>query len=346
MGTKKLSRSSARTPGTDLGSEDHQLRVFQKTLATCLALPAAGWVVDEPVTVLAVEYDGRPRRGLSARCRTGRGGEHQVALADVRFPDGSEAEREVARYRAWLDLATPTPPASSARAGAVRPGGDVDLSHPVDLVVVSVKDRAARCQLVGSDERITLRCPRLWTAVPGEIVTVRPQKRWRYAGHPYLSGEISATRVDAAALGLAPLRLEPRGTWEPSEEYWGEEREPLEEWAQDVIAQGPRPEFEMEQVLPGSDPDEPDLDPIIEANETKDAGHPARARRMLMALLEKDLRCLDAHAHLGNLAFDHWPQEALRHYEVGVRIGELSLPRFELPAVRDRRPWAPDLYSR
>lgn len=44
-----------------------------------------------------------------------------------------------------------------------------------------------------------------------------------------------------------------------------------------------------------------------------------------MALLEADLRCLDAHAHLGNLVFDHTPHEALRHYEVGVRLGELSL---------------------
>jgi hypothetical protein len=37
------------------------------------------------------------------------------------------------------------------------------------------------------------------------------------------------------------------------------------------------------------------------------------------------LRCLDAHAHLGNLAFEHDPALAIRHYEVGVRIGELSL---------------------
>jgi hypothetical protein len=38
-----------------------------------------------------------------------------------------------------------------------------------------------------------------------------------------------------------------------------------------------------------------------------------------------DLRCLDAHAHLGNFVFDHSPEEALRHYEVGLRMGELSL---------------------
>ena len=46
-----------------------------------------------------------------------------------------------------------------------------------------------------------------------------------------------------------------------------------------------------------------------------------------MELCEADLRCLDAHAHLGNLAFDTWAEVAIRHYEVGVRIGELSLGR-------------------
>jgi len=81
----------------------------------------------------------------------------------------------------------------------------------------------------------------------------------------------------------------------------------------------------MEQVLPGADPNDPDVDPIIESNELKDAGDLVGARRILMALLEADLRCLDAHAHLGNLVFDHTPKDALRHYEVSVRIGELSL---------------------
>jgi hypothetical protein len=42
-------------------------------------------------------------------------------------------------------------------------------------------------------------------------------------------------------------------------------------------------------------------------------------------LLETDLRCLDAHAHLGNMVLDAEPAWALAHYEVGVRIGELSL---------------------
>jgi hypothetical protein len=44
-----------------------------------------------------------------------------------------------------------------------------------------------------------------------------------------------------------------------------------------------------------------------------------------MKLCQADLRCLDAHAHLGNFFFDSMPENAIRHYEVGLRIGELSL---------------------
>ena len=57
----------------------------------------------------------------------------------------------------------------------------------------------------------------------------------------------------------------------------------------------------------------------------KDAGERAEAKKILMELCRADLRCLDAHSHLGNFVFDHWPQNAIRHYEVGLRIGELSL---------------------
>src|SRR5450755_1690091 len=48
-----------------------------------------------------------------------------------------------------------------------------------------------------------------------------------------------------------------------------------------------------------------------------------KARRM--ELCQADLRCLDAHAHLGNFAFEASPNVAIRHYTVGVCIGELSL---------------------
>ncbi len=81
----------------------------------------------------------------------------------------------------------------------------------------------------------------------------------------------------------------------------------------------------MEQVLPKAGPDNWDNDPINESNYLKDVGDRTGALKILMELCQSDLRCLDAHAHLGNLIFDHTPQAAIRHYEVGLRIGELSL---------------------
>ncbi len=83
--------------------------------------------------------------------------------------------------------------------------------------------------------------------------------------------------------------------------------------------------FEMEQVLPGADPDDFDSDPIVEASELNATGDRAGAREVLMKLLAQDLRCLDAHAHLGNFAFDRFPLEAQRHYEIGMSIGAFSL---------------------
>ena len=112
---------------------------------------------------------------------------------------------------------------------------------------------------------------------------------------------------------------------------------------------GPRPEYEMEQVLPGEDPDNPDTDPILEAVDMKEAGNHRKARRMLMDILVADLRCLDAHAHLGIFAFHRDPDTAVRHYDIGVKIGELSLGKDFSGLLRwgciDNRPFLRCLYG-
>jgi hypothetical protein len=81
----------------------------------------------------------------------------------------------------------------------------------------------------------------------------------------------------------------------------------------------------MEQVIPGNDPEDPFGGPFTRSDDLKNAGDPDDAYRILMELAEADLRCLDAHYHLGNLVFEFRPQDALRNYEIGMRIGELSL---------------------
>jgi len=312
----------------DAYGEDEQLCAFRQAFEDNVALPADGFVIGEPVSVKVVEYDGNERRGLTATCRREDGSEYVVSLSDVVLSQASTGARHIAAYRRWLNLdphpADKQKPSRRQRQHKVT-DDDLDLSKPVELVALAVKERAARCRLLRSDRIITLRASRLWEVVPGTIVTVKQGKQWRYAGHPYLSGEIQSARIDLKALDLVPLGLEDMGMWDPKEEYWGEADEPIEEWAKPIIAHGPRPMFEMEQVLPGEDPDDPFNDPITRSNDLKDAGERAEAAKILMALCRADLRCLDAHSHLANLVFDHRPQDAIRHYEVGLRIGELSL---------------------
>ena len=207
-------------------------------------------------------------------------------------------------------------------------------SETVELVALAVRERAVRCGFPGAPGTITLRAGGTDWLVPGHLLTVRVAKRWSHRGHPYLSGEILRTRLDVAALGLEPLGLEHLGQWDPAEHYWGEEGEPLEDWARPIHDRGPRPLYEMEQVLPGESI-ESYFDAVIEANELSSAGDEPGARRILMDLLLADLRCLDAHAHLAMLASDLSPRQSLTHAEVGVRIGELSLP----PGFDGVLPW-------
>jgi tetratricopeptide (TPR) repeat protein len=311
----------------DAHGDAEKFWTFRQAFEDHIVVPCDAFVIGEPVSAIAFDYDGNERRGLTARCRRADGAEHVVAACDVVLPPSADAGRYLAAYRRWLGLGPNRETKASKRPHRQHKAltTDIDLRRPIELVALSVKDRAARCWLMTSDRAITLRASRLWDLVPGEIVVVKPRKQWSHAGHPYLSGEIESTRLDVAALGLVPLRLEDQGAWNPDEEYWGEPGEPIEEWAQPIIARGPRQAFEMEQVLPGADPDDPDSDPITESNELKDGGDPRNAHKILMKLCEADLRCLDAHAHLGNFVFDHRPAEAIRYYEVGLRIGELSL---------------------
>ena len=50
-----------------------------------------------------------------------------------------------------------------------------------------------------------------------------------------------------------PLQLYERGIWDPAEQYWGEPDGLLEICVVEVIAAGPRLQFELEQLLPGGE---------------------------------------------------------------------------------------------
>lgn len=303
----------------DAHGNDEQLWAFRQAFEDNIDVPCDATVVGEPVKVMKFDYNGNDRRGLTAICRGADRAKHAVAACDVVIPPNTRGGCYLAAYRKWMGL-TPLS-GTRGRTGAIA--GELD--DLVDLVVLSVKQKAARCRLLGGDRTLTFRAGGLWDVVPGEIAVVRPAKQWTYAGNPCLSGVIESIRLDAGALGLVPLRLEERGIWNPREHYWGEDDEPIEQWAKPLIARGPRLQFEMEQVLPGADSEDPFSDPIGESNERRDSGDREGAYKLLMDLCQADLRCLDAHSHLGNLAFDHRPRDAIRHYEAGFRLGELSL---------------------
>jgi hypothetical protein len=212
----------------------------------------------------------------------------------------------------------------------------IDPAKSVALAVLAVRGSNARSILPGSQKEITLRSGDLWDVVPGDVVTVRPMKVWTFFRHSYISGRVEEHHLEISAFGLAPLGLQDLGIWDPKDHYWGEEGEALEEWAVPIYESGPRPEYEFEQVIPGEDPENPDSDPITEAADLYQGGDIGEASELLMDVLQADLRSLDAHAHLGNFTFDLRPEDALRHYEVGVRIGELSLG----PDFRGLLPWS------
>ena len=188
----------------DAYGDDEELWAFRQAFEDDVTLPADGFVIGEPVSVVEIDYGGNERRGLTAKCRREDASEYEVAASDVLFPKGSSGALLLAAYRRWLGL-EPYPAGSQKRTLRKRrhkaKEDDLDLSKPVELVVLSV----------------------------------------------------------------------------------------------------------------------------TEFNDLKDAGDRLQAIRILMELCQSDLRCLEAHAHLGYFDFKSMPQKAIRHYEVGLRIGELSL---------------------
>lgn len=124
-----------------------------------------------------------------------------------------------------------------------------------------------------------------------------------------------------------PLALHERRVWDPAEEYWGEPGDELHPLWEEVIDAGPRPCYEMDQVIPGVEADDWDSDPIVDAAEWHRAGDHRRARGLLEDLVAQDPRCVDAWGHLGLIAFDtRGPGPARGFYETGIAVAEASLP--------------------
>lgn len=269
-------------------------------------LPADAHVIGEPVTVTQICWSGVARAGLLATCKRV-DATYELSLADVVFPAASAGASLVARYRTWLGLA----PLVASESEEARPhkaeGDDIVVGKPVDLVVLARKSNALRCGLLGSAREVTLRTA-VRDEIAGSIITVTPKKQWTHARHPYLSGDVSAVRIDASVLGLVPLALH------------------LEDASHDAAGRDPagsgRPMYRL-AATPASD--DPGTELLVEAQDCIDARDYAEADELLHKVLALDLRHLDAHALLGERNLSSWVTLALHHFELGVAIGSLSV---------------------
>jgi hypothetical protein len=91
---------------------------------------------------------------------------------------------------------------------------DLDLTSSLELILASLKQKAARCRWLESGIAITLRTGRLWDPCP-----VRSRRSCRASSSiipnkPTSLGDMLSIRLDVAALGLVPLRLEKQHTWD------------------------------------------------------------------------------------------------------------------------------------
>jgi hypothetical protein len=183
--------------------------------------------------------------------------------------------------------------------------------HPVSLL-----DVAPAGPLPLATARLLAAYRRWWGAEP--LPTSAPE--------PDPPGWVYATLAATVELER-PLALVSHGDWDPADEYWGEPGDPLDPLWTEIIAAGPRSLHEMEQVIPGEDPEGWDSDPIVDAADLHRAGYSRQAAHLLQGLLDQDRRCIDAWVHLGNIALDNQgPKAALAYYETGVAIAEQSLP--------------------
>jgi tetratricopeptide (TPR) repeat protein len=203
---------------------------------------------------------------------------------------------------------------------------NIEMDEPVDLAVIVVKQTGIRCKLIHSQLPVTYRTVN--RDVEGEIITVIPSKIWQFKNTVYMSGETIDRRLDIDALELTPLEIKEVGIFEPDEAELLDEYDPYEKYYRPIIAFGPRKKFEMEQVLPFYDPESMDDDPISKSVDAFQNGDNEAGFKILKDLLTEDLRCIDAHVHLGNWEFNNTTgklhDETLKHYEVGVKIAELS----------------------
>lgn len=89
---------------TDAYGDDEQLWAFLQTIQDGIELPSEAFVIGEPVSLVAFDYDGNKRRGLVARCLREDGSEHVVAVSELVLAPRVSGGQFLAAYRKWMGL--------------------------------------------------------------------------------------------------------------------------------------------------------------------------------------------------------------------------------------------------
>jgi len=230
---------------------------------------------------------------------------------------------------------------STARMHVLRAQQQL-LGEPdrLEAIILSCGAQSLRLRVVGEQHQVTLRTSSItaWSAFPGQLLELTVKRRWTNAGYSYVSGTVERVWTDLAALGLEPLPLVDRGLDDLSGSEPFLPPDPYAPMWRFFVA-NPRPAFEMSAIAWDihEDPADPSPDGGLtcDAAELRAAGLLEDARELLMKALQIDLRCIDAHVHLGAIEFDDSPERAMTHYEIAVGIGELSVG----PSFEDTLPW-------
>lgn len=217
-----------------------------------------------------------------------------------------------------------------ARTGRAAPHDESAAPGPpqtVEAVVLKLNRVSARMRILGDGSQVTFRSGDLWQLVPGQVVTLDIARRWSWRLDPYASGVVRDPRIDIPRLGLVPLPLAGGELVDVAADY--EPPRPRDPWMPlwRRLTSRPRAAFEFDGIAWGDLPGlEGEHNPTCRAAELVEEGEVDEAYRLLMEALLLDLRCIDAHGHLGNLEFERHPERAALHYRIGLGIGELSLP--------------------
>jgi hypothetical protein len=309
-------------------SDEEARRGIVTVMRGYAVLPCAATLVGTPVTVESIDDSGARIGITSSVVRRNR--RYRVGILAIEFPEHLEIRDCQEAYRRWAE-GKPIRPSPDRRRREAAPAPTVAAEPTEQVVVFAVRRSQAACRFLRSGEDASLRMStsELGQIIPGEVLTIAVRKRWTYGARLHVSAKLVSHAFDVHRLQIDPLGLEHQGEFDPREAI-DEQREGSEEpYIPDcylpILAAGVRPEFEMDQVIPGCDVAGDD-DPVVEAAEAANRGDFAEAERILMDLLAEDIRCVDAFAHLGYMHLDKDAETALRYYRAGAEIAELSFP--------------------